>query len=281
MEDFLNDISGSVDKLVQISRAIKNSSTSNWSIKAEAYEEWEDELGVLINKSERFKVFVGILLEHRYRDLHVDVRNRLRESISRCHRRIAYQKKCQPKLSYEGAKMVTENQGRSVAMLSVLPTPGSKAAQQLIQLATAPTAPIAQSQRGSYMSASTLSPEFNPFGSENRSSVSSGSSYSRLQANQEEELPPPPPLKGNQRYFQCPYCFIQLPRKRAKRRAWMYVESQSSIDINCTQLTSPRLANISCQISSLMSVSSMNVIQLAIGLKMKMNGSGMSDGSIT
>lgn len=222
VEDFLNDISGSVDKLVQISRAIKNSSAFNWSVKAEAYEEWEDELGVPINKSERFKVFVGTLLEHRYHDLHVDVRNRLRDSISRCPRRIAYQKKCQPRLSYGGAKITAENQDRPAAMLPVLPTPGSMAVQQPIQLATFP---VAQSQQGSYMSASTLNPDFNPFGCEKRSSVSSGSSYSRLQVNPEEGLPPPPPLKGNERYFQCPYCFIQLPRKRAKRRAWMYVES--------------------------------------------------------
>ena len=230
IEDFLRDISNSVDKLVQISAAIKKSSTQNRSIRADAYEEWEDGPAGKISKSKGFEDFVGILLEYRYRDLHDNVRNRLRIALSRCNRRIAYQRRHQSRIRYDSTRDTLEAAHPSTAITAPAAAPSQLSAlgmdirpvssHQADHLGIAPAAP---SQRGTNVSASTLSPNFSPFDHESKSSVSSGSSFSRLAANPYNDLPPPPPLKGNERYFQCPYCCIQLPRKRTGKRAWAYV----------------------------------------------------------
>ena len=227
ISDFLWDISSSVDKLVQISRAIRKASAQSNSAKAEAYEEWENAPTGRINKSRGFEEFIGVLLEYRYRYLHINVRQRVQKAISRCNRRIAYQRRHQRVHHYDPPKKGHENLDLSMAKQPIVfessdPSPLHSSTpavgpRQVVHLQVAP------SLQGTKVSASTLSPNFSPFVPDDASSVSAGSSVSRMTGNPADDLPPPPALKGSERYFQCPYCCLQLPRKRLRRRAWTYV----------------------------------------------------------
>ena len=227
--DFLRDVSSSVDRLVQISKAIRKSSAGSNNMKAEAYEEWENGPIGKVNKSKGFEDFVGVLLEHRYRDIHENLRFRLRSAISRCHRRIAYQRRHQPRLHYATLKnrKITYPSSAASVPVTVLPKPSSPSSAQIMPSNDALMLPVtatASSLGGTNVSASTLSPTFSPFDYDSSSSVSSGSTFSRFTANPFDDLPPAPQIGGNERYFTCPYCCIQLPRKKSKRRAWMYVK---------------------------------------------------------
>ena len=233
----MRDISKSVDKLVQISRAIKKSSTPNRSLRAEAYEEWEDGPDGKINLSKGFEDFIGVLLEYRYRDVHENLRNRLRIAISRCHRRIAYQRRHHVRYRRD----ITRNRSKlaspsaviaPTALPSQLPTSGSS--DQIVtphEGAHLEASVVVPSQQGTIFSASTLSPNFSPFDYDDKSSISSGSSFARLSGNPKHDLPPPPIFNGNERYFQCPYCCIQLPRKTSRKRAWVYVNPGLSVSV--------------------------------------------------
>lgn len=237
--DFLRDISNFIDKLVQVSRAIKESSIQNRSIKAEAYEEWENGPSGKINTSKGFDDFIGALLKHRYSNLHESVRDRLRVAISRCNRRIAYQRTHQSRLLY-GTRGDTSKTGGSTkntlvpaGVPSQLLAPGSDGStvpsDQIHPLQFVTAAP---SQLGTNVSASTSSSNFSPLDRDDQSSITSGSSSLRMTTNSYSDLPPPPPLEGNLRYFECPYCCIQLPRKRARRRAWAYVYPNTNSHIS-------------------------------------------------
>ena len=230
IEDFLRDISSSIDKLVQISGAIKKASAQSNSMKAEAYEEWENTSSGKINKSKGFEDFIRILLEHRYRSLNENLRNRLHAALSRCNRRIAYWRRHQRVLRYNSFQ--GSHDTISVPVATTLPA--SPLLQQSPSDGRAPIAPSQQASQlqvvpslgGTKISASTLSPNFSPYKNDNRSSVSGGSSVSRMTGNPTDDLPHPPTLKGAERYFQCPYCCMQLPRKRSMRRAWAYVNDK-------------------------------------------------------
>ena len=228
LTDFLHDVSSSIDKLVQISRAVKKASAQSNSMKAEAYEEWENTPTGRINKSKAFEDFISILLEHRYRDLHDNVRDRLKMALSRCNRRIAYQRRHQKALRYESATRSHETSKLSVATTSPAAAPSNPAlsGNKVPTVGSSQTdyLEITQSLVGTKISASTLSPGFSPYVRDDTSSVSAGSSVSRMTGDPLNDLPPPPVLEGAARYFQCPYCCVQLPRKRSKRRAWMYVK---------------------------------------------------------
>ena len=230
LEDFLRYVTESVDKLVKITRAMKTASAHSRSARAQAYEEWEDGPDGPINKSKLFEDFVGTFLEYRYRELHPNVRLRLQKAISRCSRQIAYRRKDKRKLLYgsNGNVTVVENKPSPMPQPEVPPATRSQTASQSRslsgqQLDRGFNHLKTSSHRGSNMTGSTLSPGFNPLDS--KSSVSSGSSYSRLSGNPFHDLPPPPPLQAKDRFFQCPYCCILLPRNKSKPRAWRRVIS--------------------------------------------------------
>ena len=219
LEDYLDDIVESIDKLVKITKAIRQASAYSGNSKAQAYEDVEQGPDGPVNKSQIFEQFIGDFLEKRYRQTDSNIRARLQRAISRCNRHFAYRRRYQQKLFY-GTDEVME------ARSNVLPAPKQAIVPTLSQPIHGDVPANVHSKRSevrtyapsSHMTASTLRPDFRPF--DTKSSVISGSSFSRLSRKPSDDLPPAPPLEAGDRYFQCPYCCVLLPRNKSDPRAW-------------------------------------------------------------
>ena len=209
----------SVDKLAQIAFAIRKSSGWSRNARGAVYEEWEDG----INKSAIFQQYIANVLQFRLPGTNVNVRRRLVVAISERRRQFAYFRRHQKKLFYgtsdnfETFKIRAQpNSGETSGKQGKIAEASNISGSFTAKL-SAPSLLLSQT------TASTLHPEL--FVRDTGSSISSGSSRSQASGQVDASLPPPPADNKNDRYFQCPYCCLLLPRAKLKRRAWRFVAS--------------------------------------------------------
>ena len=201
LEVYLDDVAESVNKLVKITRAIRQSSSKYRSSKAQAYEDIEAGPDGPINHSEIFEKFIGEYLSKRYHETNGNVRARLQSAISCRRRHFAYRKRHQQKLFYgniRGTEARSDGQAKSkIAITPPLLQPAETNTVPvhipLSRINVRPNAPSTQ------ITASTLRPDFHPL--EIKSSIISGSSHSRLSRDPNDHLPPAPPLRAGERLF--------------------------------------------------------------------------------
>ena len=223
----LKDISSSIDRLATVTRTIRKASGQSKNAKAQTYEDWADSPDGPINRSAMFESFIGTFLEFQFRDVDERVRSRLQTAVSRCRRRIAYRRRHQEKLVYGKSSSWVESglQDLSLSASQAVLTNATLSLASNACPADTPNQPnttlMSTFERRSPLSqttASALRYDFRP--SDTKSSVVSGSSRSRLSGQVESDIPPPPPMKPGEKYFECPYCCLPLPKSKAKVRTW-------------------------------------------------------------
>ena len=221
LEGYLNDTIESINKLVKITRAIRQSSVHKRNPKVEAYEDIEAGPNGPINNSQNFEKFIGEFLEKRYRETNSNIRVRLQSAISGCRRRFAYRRRYQEKLKVlYGSAVLTETRSNTPNKPDhAVTTTLLHSTNNIVSANVQRNQTVAKlNAPSSHMTASTLRPDFRPF--DTKSSVVSGSSFSRMSRDPRNDLPPVPSFKPSDRHFQCPYCFILLPRNKSESRAW-------------------------------------------------------------
>lgn len=213
LDDLIDDVVESVDKLSKVAFAINKSSAQSHKVKGAAYEDWEDGT----NKNELFERLVSVVLEHRYPNISFNLKHRLTTTISQRRRQLVYLRKNRPK-AIQGGFIDTEARSNPSFMASS-PSQETLGDRELLTAKTEVLRinPSTPNLMRSQTTASILPPVLFR---DNKFSVALGLSYSQLSQLTEEDLPPPPSINHGEKYFQCPYCYLLLSHEKAGTEAW-------------------------------------------------------------
>jgi hypothetical protein len=214
----LEDISELVNKLIKFSVAIRASGVRNRTLRATAYDHWEDGF----NQSEIFEtIYLPQVLRQRY-GLEDPLLQRLCKTISTRRRRFLYQRHHQENLGYGAdALELRRTQRRPLRADSPSRAGSLSSSRNLQENGSGPA--MCDVGGGSLLQPPTKATTFNNFALDtaNKSSIVSGSK--RASGQQISEIPPPPQVGLKQKHFQCPYCCLLVPREKADVSRWRLV----------------------------------------------------------
>ena len=227
----LEDIAELVNKLIKLSIAIRASGVRNRSLRATTYQHWEDG----VNESEIFeKMYLPQVLRLRF-GLKDPILQRLCRAISNRRRLFLYQRRHQQNLAYGADALELRRTQRQSPSLGALNNAGSQASSQKSPEQKADLF-LRNIAGHSLLHPPTKATTFRQvaFDTANRSSIVSGSKQaSNLDST---EIPPPPTIGVRAKHFQCPYCCLLVPRKKAELSRWRLVAFAP--DITSSSLTS-------------------------------------------
>ncbi|KAF7504453.1 hypothetical protein GJ744_002190 [Endocarpon pusillum] len=211
----LEDIAELVNKLVKLSIAIRASGVRSRWLRATTYQHWEDG----VNESEIFeRIYLPQVLRLRF-GLKDPILRRLCGAISNRRRLFLYQRRHEQTLAYGADALELRRTQRQSPHLGALSKAGSEASfpkspQQKVDLFTCDTA------GNSLLQPPTKATTFRQVALDtaNKSSIASGSK--RASNLEGVEIPPPPTVGVRARHFQCPYCCLLVPRKKAELPRW-------------------------------------------------------------
>jgi hypothetical protein len=210
----LENTSDLVEKLVKISVAIRKSSSKARNLRADAWEEKEEDG---FNTVDLFEKSFLLILEKRY-GLTDPLKSRICAAVCTQKHRMKYRQAHQEILHF-GAEFDLSHQERQPHFASppLVETSGTN---------TEMKGRIETAQ--SYTNRLTLYTEATKYTKVNldQTYLASAAHISNISSNSyavKATIPKPPPMRPGMKYFQCPYCCILIPREKADSiTKWRY-----------------------------------------------------------